>query len=75
MLVMRLETAAAKFDRKVAKALPNGYDLNAADMRELLLEAARRIKELEQNDYLNCLEKEESAEFDAVEAAKICGND
>lgn len=44
---MRLETAAAKFDRKVAKALPNGYDLNAADMRELLLEAAKEIKHLE----------------------------
>jgi hypothetical protein len=47
MLVMRLETAAAKFDRKVVKSLRADYDFNAADMRELLLEAARRIKELE----------------------------
>lgn len=51
---MRLETAAAKFDRKVAKSLPSefGYDLCAADMRELLLEAARRIKHLEATQFV-----------------------
>ena len=54
-LVMRLETAAAKFDRRVCAAsktdvqivVAGGYDLEAADMRDLLLEAARRLKELE----------------------------
>lgn len=65
-LVMRLETAAAKFDRKVVPAsiaferelederagetiteVVGGYELESADMRDLLLEAARRIKELE----------------------------
>jgi hypothetical protein len=43
---MRLETAAAKLDRIVR--LPNkGYDQEAADLRELLQEAASRIKQLE----------------------------
>ena len=44
---MRLETAAAKFDQRVWRSLPDNYDFNAADTRELLQEAARRIKELE----------------------------
>lgn len=65
-LVMRLETAAAKFDRKVAKSMPDAYDFNAADMRELLLEAARRIKELESKPVVS---KRERVPFD------LCGND
>ena len=68
MLVMRLETAAAKFDRKVAKSLPNGYAFNAADMRELLLEAARRIKELESRQVFK---------FHSTSGTQsdLCGND
>lgn len=47
MLVMRLETAAAKLDRKVVASLPSNWDAEKADLRELLTEAARRIKQLE----------------------------
>lgn len=68
MLVMRLETAAAKFDRKVAKSLPNGYAFNAADMRELLLEAARRIKELESDPW-------EGDYYKGKASRDYCGND
>ena len=46
-LVMRLETAAAKFEQLVKPASRREYNLEAADTRDLLLEAARRIKELE----------------------------
>ena len=65
---MRLETAAAKFDRKVAKSLPNGYDFNAADMRELLLEAARRIKHLEAAAHPSNSESDK-------QWRTLCGND
>jgi hypothetical protein len=54
-LVMRLETAAEHYNRRVAKSMAI-YDFSAADMRELLLEAARRIKELESvEDRLECM--------------------
>ena len=43
-LVMRLETAAAMFDRRVKI---EDYDITDADMRSLLREAAIRIKQLE----------------------------
>jgi hypothetical protein len=47
-LVMRLETAAAKCDAHVKASINTRYyRADAADMRELLQEAARRIKELE----------------------------
>lgn len=46
-LVMRLETAAAKFDRKVNASERFKYNIDASDTRDLLLESARRIKELE----------------------------
>ena len=67
-LVMRLETAAEHFNRKVAKSMPDAYDFSAADMRELLLEAARRIKQLEAtaDPYNSELSKEWRT---------LCGND
>ena len=46
-LVMRLETAAAKCDRLVKPTEKFDYDFDAADMRDLLREAATRIKQLE----------------------------
>jgi hypothetical protein len=46
-LVMRLETAVAKCDVRVRQKIGVGYPQEQADMRELLQEAARRIKELE----------------------------
>ena len=48
-LVMRLETAAAKCDRLVKPTEKFDYDFDAADMRDLLREAATRIKWLEHN--------------------------
>ena len=48
-LVMRLETAAAMFDRWVNI---EDYDITDADMRSLLREAAIRIKELEHACYV-----------------------
>ena len=45
-LVMRLETAAVMFDRRVKI---EDYDITDADMRDLLREAATRIKWLEHN--------------------------
>jgi hypothetical protein len=48
-LVMRLETAAAKCDQRVRQHIGIGYPQELADMRELLQEAATRIKELERD--------------------------
>ena len=49
-LVMRLETAAGKLDQAVRQTLGylRMYSMDAADLRDLLQEAARRIKQLEQ---------------------------
>jgi hypothetical protein len=52
---MRLETAATKCDQKVKQSLigqARAYYAEAADMRDLLQEAARRIKELEHDVFL-----------------------
>ena len=46
-LVMRLETTAAKCDRLVKPTEKFEYDFDAADMRDLLREAATKIKQLE----------------------------
>jgi hypothetical protein len=48
-LVMRLETAAGKINRAITSTIgnPRLYDLDAAGMRDLFQEAARRIKQLE----------------------------
>lgn len=47
-LVMRLEVAASKCDRKVRDTgIWTDYRQDMADMRDLLQEAARKIKELE----------------------------
>ena len=51
-LVMRLETAAVKFDRLVKPTEKFEYDFDAADMRDLLREAATRIKVLEHACYV-----------------------
>ena len=48
-LVMRLETAAAMFARQVKI---EDYDITDADMRDLLREAAIRIKQLEHDIFL-----------------------
>jgi hypothetical protein len=48
-LVTRLETAAAKCDQLVRQHIGIGYPQELADMRELLQEAATRIKELERD--------------------------
>lgn len=45
---MQLDTLAAGYDRVVLQALSrNSYDQRAADLRDLLLAASRRIRELE----------------------------
>jgi hypothetical protein len=62
-LVMRLETAAEHYNRRVAKSMAS-YDFSAADMRELLLEAARRIKQLE-SDHV----------YEHEMRTGLCGND
>ena len=44
---MRAEVAASKLDRMVKPASRFEYNLEAADLRDLLLALVRRIKELE----------------------------
>jgi hypothetical protein len=46
-LIKRLEAEASKFDKRVVASLRNRYDFCAADTRDALLAAAKRIKELE----------------------------
>lgn len=46
-LVMRLETVAAKLDRKVRASLLSDYEIEIADLRELLIEVVIHIKRLE----------------------------
>ena len=69
-LVMRLETAAAKFDQRVAPASRDSYDMEAADMRDLLLEATKRIKELEAAVWWYSQQTEGS-----LHETHTCGND
>jgi hypothetical protein len=47
-LIKRLEAEASKFDKRVVASLRNRYDFCAGDTRDILLAAAKRIKDLEQ---------------------------
>jgi hypothetical protein len=46
-LIDRLEKVARGFDRQVREHGMSNYGQDSADMRDLLLEAAKRLRELE----------------------------
>lgn len=47
-LIKKLEARARELDHRVQRSLPGSYDQQAADDRDLLLEAIKRLSVLEE---------------------------